>query len=298
MARDRHRQRIGTAGLRNRTHCRGRPDARGDLAVGCGSAGGNLPQRLPNALLEGSAPDVQGEVQADRRRFDQPDDAGDQRLEVRIATDHLGARKLVLQVLHQTFRIVARLLKLRNVVLVPAGCGERAGQAVFEAPVQANGAIIAGLAHRGDRDDARPGGAERAAAAATAAGTATRRIACDLIAIDEYLPDEQKNDVAFIKCDIEGADLFALRGAEQTIRRSRPTVVCEIDPWFLEGFDLRLSDVTSFFDALGYAVYRYEPAGAEGRRRLRPDPAGDTVTAGNRVFVHPDRRDRLEALLS
>ncbi|MBI4489165.1 MAG: FkbM family methyltransferase [Deltaproteobacteria bacterium] len=57
---------------------------------------------------------------------------------------------------------------------------------------------------------------------------ATQEIWCEVTVLDDFLPNLM--NLSFIKSDIEGADLLALRRAEKLIERHRPTVVCEINP--------------------------------------------------------------------
>ncbi|HEY7819588.1 MAG TPA: FkbM family methyltransferase, partial [Vicinamibacteria bacterium] len=115
----------------------------------------------------------------------------------------------------------------------------------------------------------------------------TRSAVCDVVRLDEILP--AGGYVSFIKCDIEGAELFAFRGAAAIISRSLPTVLCEINPWFLEGFGIDLASFTGFFFEKGYELYRY----AEGRLSLQ-SPAD--LLEDNYLFLHPDRRERFSTL--
>ncbi len=157
------------------------------------------------------------------------------------------------------FRNIARVLRFRGVELIEKGCGEKAGVIDFTVPVQDSGAIIAGTR----RTWARATTIGPGASAKVRASRKTKTIQCEVIALDDYLGPLE--NVSFVKCDIEGADLFALRGARKIIERNRPVIVCEINPWFLEGFGLRVEDFVAFFDELGFKMYRYE------RGRLRPE---------------------------
>ena len=85
----------------------GAPMRRGDFGSSGRRAGRDLAQRLPDALLERRAADVEGQVEPERRRLDEADDAGHELLEAGVAADQPGLRKAVLEVAHQGVRVVA-----------------------------------------------------------------------------------------------------------------------------------------------------------------------------------------------
>ena len=180
-----------------------------------------------------------------------------------------------------TLRKVARLLRLKNVEIVARGCADVAGTIAFDVPVQDNGAISGGQAHFAARDDARPGRERHAR------WTDSKQVMCDVVAVDDVVPDAAR--VSLIKLDIEGAELAALRGCERTIDRNHPVIVCEINPWFLDGLQLRVEDLTSFFAERDYGVYRY------GGGSLTPVQAAD-VDEGNYVCVSRTRQSTLAAI--
>jgi FkbM family methyltransferase len=57
-------------------------------------------------------------------------------------------------------------------------------------------------------------------------------------------------DVGLIKLDLEGYELFALKGAEETIKRCQPVLVLEL--WHFPRYGLKLNDIRGFLDSLGY----------------------------------------------
>lgn len=58
-----------------------------------------------------------------------------------------------------------------------------------------------------------------------ASGNATDAVAVDCVALDDFVRGAPPPNA--IKCDVEGAELEVLRGAEQTIRAHRPWILCE-----------------------------------------------------------------------
>jgi FkbM family methyltransferase len=177
---------------------------------------------------------------------------------------------------YATLALVTRFLGLRNVTLVPKGCSDTSGIVNFSVPVQKSGAPSAGQAHIGTRND------EREGAEGQVRWSRTVPVRCELVTLDEYLPPLE--NLSLIKCDIEGAELLAFRGAARTIETHKPSVICEINPWFLDGFGLRLDDLIAFFVDRGYRLYHYTR-----HKKLAPVTSLVSIVEDNYVFVHPDR---------
>lgn len=185
---------------------------------------------------------------------------------------------------YRTLTLVTRWLGLRNVTLVPKGCSDAAGVVEFALPLQKSGAPSAGQAHIGTRDDNRPGSETQVRWAGTT------RVQCEVVALDDYLP--ALTNLSLIKCDIEGAELLAFQGAARLFDTHQPSVICEINPWFLDGFGLRLEDLLAFFADRGYALYHYT-----SRKTLEAVTSLAGVTEDNYVFLHPRRRAPFEGLM-
>ena len=96
-----------------------------------------------------------------------------------------------------------RKLKLDNVRLFPAACGEKESQTTFCVPTS-HGVPQLGWAHE---------------------GTEGQTFKCDVVRLDDLI----KERVTFIKMDIEGAELFALRGARRILQESRPVILLEAE---------------------------------------------------------------------
>lgn len=185
-----------------------------------------------------------------------------------------------------TLRTVCRVLGARNADIRAKACGEQPGSAMFSVPVQRSGAISAGQAHAVNRKDHRPGHEQHVR------WDTAREVSCEVVALDQELRGVE--GVALVKADIEGMELLAFRGARQIIERDLPVVISEINPWFLDGFELELRELTGFFTSLGYGMYRCD----EALRYLRPLAPSEEVVEDNYVFLHPRRAGRLAELFA
>jgi len=196
-----------------------------------------------------------------------------------------GGRVLAFEPVPSTAAVlkwVVGLLRLKNVELRAAACGVSGGQIDMVLPVQDAGPPSAGQAHFADRSDDRPGHESHVR------WTRSRTVKVDVVALDEAV---RHKEVTFIKCDVEGAEPMVLQGAAVTLGRSRPTLVVEINPWFLEGFGSTTEQLLVLLSSHGYQGYRLDD------RAGRLVPIGDQLKEDNYVFVHPSRLPRLEPLL-
>lgn len=68
-----------------------------------------------------------------------------------------------------------------------------------------------------------------------------------LVRLDDY----DLHDVDFIKLDCEGFELFALRGAEQTLKRCKPVICVEQKPGRAQKFGLQETEAVDYLKSLG-----------------------------------------------
>jgi FkbM family methyltransferase len=178
-------------------------------------------------------------------------------------------------------RIVTRLLGLRNVSVIQKGCGSEPARVEFVVPLTRQAMPLPGLA--------RIAGALDAPAKAIES-TESQRMRVEVVRLDDEI--RREDDVAFIKCDVEGAEVLVMRGARSLLVANRPTLVCEISDRFMSRYATSSADLLDELGALGYSTYEYDAS----RRRLTKR---DAVTAGgNYVFIHPGRSSRFEYLLA
>jgi len=60
--------------------------------------------------------------------------------------------------------------------------------------------------------------------------------------------------ISFMKIDIQGSDLFALRGAEETIRRHKMPIVFEYEEQFQQAFGTCFEDHVRFIESIDYRI--------------------------------------------
>jgi FkbM family methyltransferase len=102
--------------------------------------------------------------------------------------------------------------------------------------------------------------------------------------LDDWAPREGIPDPDLLKCDVEGAELFVLRGAERTLARARPAIMLEMLRKWAAKFDYHPDEIIRLLAGHGYAGWYVEA----GRMR-RLDRMGDDVAAVNFFFLHAER---------
>lgn len=171
---------------------------------------------------------------------------------------------------------------LENVQILPVAVGAESSRAVFLAGREH------GLSRLQNLDADRAG-----------LGDVDVEITVDVVALDDIALDLGGRSLAGLKIDIEGPELFALRGARRLIEAHRPVLQVEMNPLSMRTFGIGLEDMADFLDGLGYVAFiTNRPRGLIWRKRdaamtyvdLR---APDARLESDVVACHKDHVDRL-----
>jgi len=173
--------------------------------------------------------------------------------------------------------MLVRKLRLKNVELYDKGVGEKTETMRFTVPKLKIGAISAGQAHMGDRNNDMLKGTEYYVSDNEEA------FDCKVVDIDSFLlPSFRK--LTFVKIDIEGAEYFALKGMEKTLQKFKPVILIEIIPVFLQGFSIETAFFQDYLEKhLSYSIFIYD----EQLKKLR---ATNSITKDrNYILIHANK---------
>ncbi|HEY6399427.1 MAG TPA: FkbM family methyltransferase, partial [Solirubrobacteraceae bacterium] len=196
---------------------------------------------------------------------------------------HLGravaptGRVVAFEPVPATARSLRRILTLlglgKDVEIHALGCGERHETRTFQIPSAGlGGPPIAGLAHMTGIESARE----------------PTTLEANVVPLDAAVIHV---NVSLLKVDVEGAELFVLRGASGILAEQQPTVICEIGRGLLrERYGIEPSSLVELMRDHGYSIMRLE-----GERLKDADLSHGHD--GNYVFISERYRHRAAARL-
>lgn len=76
-----------------------------------------------------------------------------------------------------------------------------------------------------------------------------------LVTLDSVVEAQGIKRIDFIKIDVEGAEWAALRGAEQVLRKDKPTLMVELNRETAAKAGYKVEDMVSWLQALGYVAH-------------------------------------------
>jgi len=112
--------------------------------------------------------------------------------------------------------------------------------------------------------------------------------------LDDIVRREGLTRVDFMKIDIEGAELFALRGAADTLVRFRPTILLELNERTLRAQGCGPADVWEFLIERGYLLYGFDRTTGLPIRAEKEDGA----ESRNLLAIHEDNSEACSAVMS
>jgi FkbM family methyltransferase len=186
---------------------------------------------------------------------------------------------------YEVGEMILKHYKPGNVTLHKKGASNENKSAVFNLPLQDFGAISAGQAHIGGRDNE----VVKDKAQYPYIFQKHNQVTCELVRLDDYLKDVA--NLGFVKIDIEGAEVFALEGMQALLREHKPIILLEIVEAFLEGFGKSGKDIELLLGAMGYQLYHYNAS----TKQLTP--AQSPFPESNFLAVPIEKMERIAALI-
>lgn len=112
-------------------------------------------------------------------------------------------------------------------------------------------------------------------------------VTCHVERLDDFVITN-KLHVDFIKCDVEGAELFAFQGAVETLKLDKPIVFTEMLRKWAKKFDYHPNEIIKLFTSLGYHCFY-----AEGNALKKLDEMTEETVETNFFFLHSEKHQHL-----
>jgi len=139
----------------------------------------------------------------------------------------------------RSLRRCLRLLRIRNVLVRTVAVGESPGKVPF----------------RWRSDEKEPLSGHSHIETTSIAGPATVTVEMTNLDHDLSIHGIDPEDISFVKIDVEGAELFVLRGARGMLSVAHPAIYLEAESRWTERFGYEIDDIFSELGALGYEAH-------------------------------------------
>lgn len=116
-------------------------------------------------------------------------------------------------------------------------------------------------------------------------------VKCQMVTLDTFVSKHRVDQLDLIKCDVEGSELFVLRGGLCTIERHKPIIMLEMLRKWTRAFAYHPNEIISLLRGYGYQCWSYE-----GRRFNEVSEVDDDCAQTNFFFLHNPKHDGLRAL--
>jgi FkbM family methyltransferase len=110
-----------------------------------------------------------------------------------------------------------------------------------------------------------------------------RLVRCRVRRMDDFV-EESGAGPDFIKCDVEGAELFVFQGGMESIRKHRPIILAEMLRKWSAKFNYSPNDIIDLLSGAGYKCYAIRNSKLAEFGRM-----DENTVETNFFFLHPDR---------
>jgi len=136
-----------------------------------------------------------------------------------------------------------------------------------------------------------PEGSGNASLANLSDNAEVQSIPCLVRTLDGFMR-EYGGHLNFVKCDVEGAELFVFQGGLETLRHHKPIVFTEMLRKWAAKFNYHPNQIIELFRALGYRCFT-----SDGSSLLEFKEMNDRTTETNFFFLHAkEHGEKIKAL--
>lgn len=114
------------------------------------------------------------------------------------------------------------------------------------------------------------------------------KIVCKVERLDEYVKAQGVERIDFIKLDVEGAEIFALRGGLKSIEKHKPILFVEMLRKWAAKYDYHPNEIIEMLEGLGYECY-YACERDSALRLTRLETMTDQTQETNFFFLHKEK---------
>jgi len=107
--------------------------------------------------------------------------------------------------------------------------------------------------------------------------------AVETVRLDDFIKDAEITKVDFIKIDVEGAELLALKGGASTIEQHKPVIFAEICDDFTQRMGYAPKELFTFLEKSGYS------ANLVNEENLTLFPVANYQSCGDYLFIHESK---------
>jgi FkbM family methyltransferase len=110
-----------------------------------------------------------------------------------------------------------------------------------------------------------------------------KKLECTTDTIDLFVKNNNINKIDFIKCDVEGSELFVYQGGIESIKKYSPIIFTEMLRKWAAKFNYHPNDIINLFSEIGYNCYK-----SMNKKLIKIDRIDDDTLETNFFFLKPD----------
>ena len=117
----------------------------------------------------------------------------------------------------------------------------------------------------------------------------TEEINCKVSKLDDFMIQNNILNIDFIKCDVEGSELFVYQGGLETIKKYKPIIFSEMLRKWSAKFGYHPNDIIDLFNEIGYRCFVI----SENEMLKKFDRVDENTTETNYFFLHKEKHEQI-----